>query len=214
MAKESGKYLLAFDTETGGLDPKESDILTAYFAIVDEEFKVVEELDLKLKPDDRFPIATEGALRVNKIDIHRHLEDPSTITYSEGKEAILGLIKKYHKKRGRYSNIRPFGQNIQFDIDFIQQHLISKKEWDSLIHYSKVDTKTVTDFLKDCGWFPQDLGTLGSVVSFLGLPSRSAHNAKEDVLMTIDVYKKILDIMASKKENSIQQDLIALLEDE
>ena len=43
------KLHVALDTETGGLDPKTSDLLTIYIGIADENFKVIDELDLKLK---------------------------------------------------------------------------------------------------------------------------------------------------------------------
>lgn len=209
-----GSYYFAFDTETGGLNPKEADVLTFYGAIVDDKLQVVEEIDLKLKPDNGMPRADAGALKVNGINLEKHLADPATITYSQAKPLIIALLKKYLKKRGRYSNIRPFGQNVPFDINFTQEHLIPKNEWDSILHYALVDTKTIVDFLKDVNWFPKDLGSLGSVVEFLGVPKRAAHNAKEDTLMTIDVYKKILEIMKSKKENGASQDLISLLEAE
>lgn len=205
---------MGFDTETGGLNHKKADVLTAYFAMLDEDLRIVDELDLKLKPDDRLPIADAGALRVNGIDLRKHLEDPETITYSEAKKKLVAFLKKYHKKTGRYNNIRPLGQNVQFDIDFVQEYLLPKEEWDSLFHYSKIDTKDRTDFLKDAKWFPEDLGSLGSVVDYLGLPKRAAHNAKEDTLMMIDVHKKLIEIVKGKKENSAGQDLISLLEAE
>lgn len=206
-------YYLPFDCETGGLDPQTADVLTLYIAVMDENFNIAEELDLKLKPDNgRLPIAESQALAVNKINLKNHLEDPSTITYSEAKEKVVAMVKKYLKKKGRYSNIRPLGQNVQFDIDFVQHYLIPKSEWNNMIHYAKIDTKTIVDFLKDCAWFPRDLGTLGTVVDFLQLPKGEAHNAKADTLMTVGVYKKILDIMKSKKEGGQSQDLISLLE--
>lgn len=207
-------FYIPLDTETGGLDPQTSDVLTIYIAVMDEEFKIVEELDLKLKPNDRFPVCEAGALKVNGIDVKKHLEDPNTITYSEAAEKIVNMLKKYLKKNGRYSNLRPLGQNIPFDLAYIWKHLIPKPEWDKIVHYGLTDTKPIVDFLKDCGWFPRDLGSLGSVVDYLNLPKRDAHNAKEDTLMCVDVYKKLLEIMKSKKENSGSQDIISLLEAE
>jgi len=209
------QFYLAFDSETGGLNPATADLLTWYGAILDEEFKLIEELYLKLKPDgDRMPIAEAGALRVNGINIAAHLADPETIPYSAGREKIIGMVRRYLKKNGRYSNIRPLGQNVQFDIDWTHQHLIPRDQWDSMIHYGKIDTKTICDFFKDAGWFPKELGTLGSIVEYLQLPKRAAHNAKEDTLMTVDVYKKYLEIMKSKKDGGQSQDLISLLEAE
>lgn len=207
-------YVMGFDTETGGLNPKKADLLTAYFCMLDDEMRIVDELDMKLKPDGRLPIADAGALRVNGIDLQKHLADPETITYSEAKVKLITFLKKYHKKTGRYNNIRPLGQNVQFDIDFTQEYLLPRDEWDGLLHYSKIDTKDRVDFLKDAGWFPRDLGSLGSVVEYLQLPKRGAHNAKEDTLMMVDVHKKLIEILKSKKENSSGQDLISLLEAE
>lgn len=204
------------DTETGGLDPKTSDLLTIYISVVDENFQILDELDLKLKPDgDRLPVTEAGAMRVNGIDLQKHLADSSTLTYSQAKEKIQEMLKKHLKKNGRYSNLVPLGHNIPFDLNFIWQHLMSKEEWEKFCHYRNIDTNPIIWLLKDSGWFPRDLGNLGSVVDFLSLPKRNAHTAKDDVLMTVDVYKKLLEIMKSKKESSGgTQDLISLLEAE
>lgn len=208
-------YYVAMDTETGGLSSDVADILTLYIAIVDENLKVVDELDLKLKPDgNRLPNAQAGALKVNGIDIHAHLEDPETIPYSEAKTKVIQLLKKYLKKSGRYSNLRPLGYNLMFDIDFVQAYVLPFEEWESLISYNKVDPKIIVNFLKDAGWFPSDLGTLVSVVKYFQLPMGEAHTAKADTLATIEVYKKLLDLMASKKDGGDSLDLISLLETE
>jgi DNA polymerase III epsilon subunit-like protein len=209
-------YYLAFDSETGGLNPHTADMLTLYMAIVDEDFRIIEELDLKLKPNDgRLPIAEAEALGINGIDLHKHLADPETISYGEAKEKIVAMIKKYLKKNGRYSNIRALGQNIQFDIDYLQKHILPKEEYDKLVHYGKVDTKICVDFLKDAGWFPKDIGNLGSMVSYLGISMGTAHTARADTLATVEVYKKLLELMASKKEGGSQKvDLISMLEAE
>lgn len=209
-------YYLAGDSETGGLNSKSSDLLTLYLSIVDENFKVIEELDLKLKPDnDRLPLADAEALKINGIDIHKHLEDPTTITYAEAKDKIVTMIKKYLKKSGRHSNIRPLFYNANFDIGFIQEHILPFKEWDSLINYNIVDPKVVINFLKDCRWMPSELGSLISAVKYFNIPmSGLAHTAKADTLATLEVYKKIIELMASKKEGGQNLDILSLLEAE
>ena len=204
----------AFDTETGGFDPNKADLLTFYAGFFDEEFRLLDEIDLKLKPDGRLPIAEAGALAVNKIDIQAHLANPETITYSEAKIKVITLIKKHLKKKGRFSNIRPLGYNVPFDIKWSQQHLIPQAEWDSLFHYKHIDVMQNVDFLKEAEWFPSDLGSLGTVVDYLQIPKRNAHSAKDDTLMTIDCYRFILNIMKEKKSNGNSQDLIFLLETE
>lgn len=210
----SDSYFVCMDSETGGLNPKEADILTLFMAVVDEEFKVIDELDLKLKPNDRLPIADAGALAVNKIDLQKHLSDPTTITYSEAKSNIISFVKKYLKKRGRYSNLIPLGQNVMFDLNFIWEHIVPKNEFEAIFSYNVEDTKTASLFLKRCGWLPQDVGTLKSLVEYFNIPKREAHEAKGDVHMTIDVYKALVLLMKSKKNNGNNQDLISLLESE
>lgn len=204
-----------FDSETGGFNPETADLLTYYMCILDEEFKMKEELYLKLKPNDgRLPIAEAQALEVNKIDIRAHLEDPETVTYSEGKKLLTDMIGRHLKRNGRYSNIIPLGYNVAFDLRWTFKHLVNADEWQKLMHYQDIDVMKNVCFLKDCGWFPKDLGRLESVVEYLQLPKRPAHNCKEDTLMTVDVHRKILEIMASKKDGGSAQDLISLLEAE
>lgn len=200
------------DAETGGKDPKTSDILTLYIAIADENFMILEDLNLKLKPDTGLPRAEAEALKVNNINLQEHLASPDIITYSEAKKQIVAMLKRHHKKIGKYNNIKPFGQNVQFDLNFIWEHLIPKEEWDKLLHYKVTDTMPCGDFLKDAGWFPSDVGSLTSMVDFFNLPKGTAHTAKDDVLMTIAVYKKMLEMMKNNKGQS--QDLISLLESE
>ena len=210
------QYFLCFDTETGGLSPESADLLTAYFAIADEEYKILDEIYLKLKPNsERLPIVESQALKINGIDIKAHLADPETISYDEGKEKLLAMIKKYLKKSGKYSNIRPFGYNILgFDIKWLQKYLLPENEWVKVLHYKTADVMQAVDFLKRVGWFPPELGSLNTVVEFLGLPKLDAHDAKNDVQMTISVDKKLKEIMAAKKDGGQSADLISLLEAE
>jgi DNA polymerase III epsilon subunit-like protein len=208
---------IPMDTETGGRNPKTTDLLTIYIAVMDAEFKILDELDLKVKPDGgRLPVCEQEALNVNKIDVAKHLADPETITYSEAKVKIVTMLKKHLKKTGRYSNLIPMGHNVPFDIGYLQHYILPQDEWEKILHYRIVDTMPVVNFLKDCGWFPRELSNLGSVVDYLGVPRRNAHSAKDDTLMCVDSYKAMLAIMASKKEGQVsqQQDLIALLEAE
>lgn len=206
---------MPFDSETGGVNENTADMLTLYTAIMDDEYKILDELYMKLKPDGgRLPIAEAQALAVNGIDLKAHLEDPETITYSEAKDKLVTMIKKHLVKKGRFSNISPYGYNVPFDKRWTQKHVLSQNEWEAMLHYKDVDVMQNVDMLKRAGWFPRDLGSLNTVVDFLGLPKRNAHNAKEDTLMTIDVDKKLQEIMRSKKDGGATQDLISLLEAE
>jgi DNA polymerase III epsilon subunit-like protein len=207
-------FFVAMDSETGGLNPKQVDVLSLYMAVTDEDFKVLEELDLKLKPNDRLPVVEGQAMAVNNIDIEKHLSDPNTITYLEAKKKIIAFAKKYLKKKGRYSNLIVLGQNVMFDLGFIWEHIVPKEEWETIFSYNVEDTKTASLFLKRCGWLPKEIGTLKSLVEYFDIPRREAHEAKGDVHMTLDVYKAMIALMKSKKEGGSSQNLISLLEAE
>jgi DNA polymerase III epsilon subunit-like protein len=209
----SDSYFMAMDSETGGLNTQ-FDVLTLYMSVVTEDFRVIDELDLKLKPDGRLPVCDPGAMAVNKIDLAKHLEDPNTVTYSEARLKIIAFAKKYLKKRGRYSNLTPLGQNVMFDLKFIWAYIVPETEWEGLFSYNVEDTKTAALFLKRCGWLPKEIGTLKSLVEHFNIPKRAAHEAKGDVGMTIDVYKAMTVLMESKKNGGSTQDIIALLESE
>lgn len=209
------QLFMPFDSETGGLDENKADLLTWYGAIMTEDYQILDEVYLKLKPDNgRLPIAEAGALKVNGIDIQEHLSDPETVTYSQGREIVMKMLKKHLQKNGKFSNITPFGYNVPFDIRWTQKHLIPSEDWLSTLHYKIWDVMQDVDFLKRAGWLPKELGSLTTVVDYLGVPKRGAHNAKEDTLMTVDVAKKVMELMKSKKDGGQSQDLISLLEAE
>lgn len=208
-------YLIPLDSETGGLDPKKADMLTFYMCVVDEDMKIVDELDLALKPNDgRIPIAEASALKVNKIDLQAHMARPDLVTYAEAGEKIKTMLKKYLKKNGRWSNLKVLGQNYQFDLEFIWEYLVPKDEWLSIVHHKGKDTMHWAELFISAGWWPSTAASLGPIVDYLGLPKRDAHNAKEDTLMCLDVYKAVIELMKSKKQNSGGQDIISLLEAE
>lgn len=210
----SESYFVCMDSETGGLRAKQADILTLFMAVTDENFKLIDELDLKLKPNEGLPRVEGQAMAVNKIDLEKHLADPNTVTYEEAKVKIIDFAKKYLKKRGRYSNLIVLGQNVMFDLKFIWEHIVPEEEWETIFSYNVEDTKTASLFLKRCGWLPKEIGTLKSLVEYFDIPKREAHEAKGDVHMTLDTYKAMIALMESKKNGGNSQDLIGLLEAE
>lgn len=210
-----GVIYVALDVESGSLIPSKGDLLTVYVGMFNEDFKLLEELDLKLKPNDgRLPVAEAGALKVNGIDLKSHIEDPSTITYNEARGKLLSMFGRHLKRNGRYSNLVPMAYNYDFDYRWLQYHVLTEEDWNSVLHYGKIDPKMCVDFLKSCSWLPPELGSLVSAADYFKVPKRNAHNAREDVFMMIDVYKAILDLMKSKKDGGQSQDLISLLESE
>ena len=193
-------HYLWYDCETGGTDPNRYSILTAYFAIYNEQFDKLDELELFLKPDEGDIKYVQESLEITGIDIKTHLEDPRTVTCSEGKDILLKFLEK-HKIKGKRRHYRPCGQNIAFDENFIMSQVVPEEEWRKLVHYRALDTLTILTFLQDLEFLPKDLGNLESQVEYFNIPKGRAHDAKEDIRMTVDVYRAYRKLLEDKKDN-------------
>lgn len=211
-------YYLWFDTETGGLESDRHSLLTAFFAICNENLDIIDELYLQLKPADLSELRVDpGAIAVHGIRPEVHIKDPKTITYEEGRKALLDFLSKNKPKDYyRKAYLMGSGHNIDFDKDFLWTQLLSKKDWSTYVSYKDLDTYKVVNFLKDCGIFPADLGKLTSLVDYFNIPKKQAHNAKGDVLMNIEVYRKIKELMQTKKRGmaaTIDSNLLEIVEE-
>jgi DNA polymerase III epsilon subunit-like protein len=193
-------HYLFFDCETGGLDCEKHSLLTAYFGVYNEDFNLIDDLNLQLKPSDiSLLCTTPEALKVTGINLEEHLADPQTITYEQGKVKLLELLERNKIPRKR-RHFRPCGQNIEFDINFLKTQLISDQEWRKYIHHNTIDTLRILTYLQDCGILPKDLGKLESMVRYFNIPMGQAHDAKEDIRMTVDVYKAMRKLIIDKKD--------------
>jgi DNA polymerase III alpha subunit (gram-positive type) len=187
------KYL-AFDTETGGLDPKESSLLTAYFAILDDNLNTIDSLSLKVKPDDGLFKANPEALAINKINLEEH--DAAAVTYQEAGAQLAKLIAKHSSK---YDKLTPIAHNIEFDLSFVYEHLLSKKLWENGVSYRKIDTAQIANFLKLAGLLDnKQQVNLGGLAETLGVQffGDGAHSAQADVEVMIGVlgqFKKLVN---------------------
>ena len=194
---------LWFDCETGGLDHSKHSLLTAYFAVCDQNQNIKDELYLQMKPEDETLLnVTKGAMDVNKIDLRAHLSDPETVTYSEANRRLRTLLER-NKIKGKRKHFIPCGHNVHFDKEFIWSQVMPKEQFEELVHYRTLDTSDICTFFKDVGIFPNDVGSLTSLVEFLGIPMGEAHNARGDILMNIEVYKAIKNLMKSRKTEMV-----------
>ena len=203
-------YFVAFDLETGGLDEKVNGILTGYFMVLDKDLTLIDELELAFRPPTDL-IIDAGALKANNIILEEHLARTDLVSYQEGAEKIAALLKKYKPKR---TKLRPLGYNISFDIKFITKQLIESKSWESLAHHAVADAFNIINFLKDVDFVPQELGNLTSVVKHFGINEGLFHTAKDDVKMSVEVYKKLREMIGNLRTNNGAQtlDLLEVIE--
>lgn len=187
---------LLMDLETGGLE-HENTILTGYFAFLDQNLNIIDELDLKLKPDTGKQYnVTEEALKVNGIVIEEH--DKTAIPESKGAEKLLKFLEK-NTNDGK-QKIMILGHNVQFDIEFIKARLIPQKVLTKFLdnkygRYTYMDTMAFGTLLQMTGRLPERLPrSLESFSEFFCIRTSNLHDAKVDCQTTVKVLKKMLEV--------------------
>lgn len=184
---------IALDTETGGVTP-ETSLLTAYLAVLDDAFHIVDEIDLKLKPEDGNYVVTAQALSINKINLVEH--DKVAMPYSKAKTPLYQFLEKNHQGE----KLIPLGHGVHFDVVRVRS-LISQGSWENFVSYRMLDTSIAARFLIAAGVLPKNLsGSLGSIVSHFGIKSKGdLHDARVDTLQTVSVLQELLNLVKDKK---------------
>ena len=96
---------------------------------------------------------------------------------------------------GVIEKLEPLGHNVVFDIIKIKDNLISEGSWLNYVSYRVQDTGTVGNFLKKQGKIPKEIsGNLSSYCAHFKVDNSNAHDAREDVKMTVAVYKEMLKL--------------------
>ena len=187
---------LAFDCETGGLGDDRS-LLTVYFVAMDENFRVLGELDLKIKPDDDEPYRVDGqGLEINGINLSEH--DKVAIPLKEARRQLYDFLAA-HKPEGS-GKLIPIGQNIWFDIGCVLRNLMRKKVWDQFVSYHPIDTAGIATVMKLIGIIPRSEKTrLTNLADIFGVKLKNAHNAKADTVATVKVLKAMLKALTKGK---------------
>jgi DNA polymerase III epsilon subunit-like protein len=199
---------LGFDLETGGLDKKRHTITEAYFAIWDESWVLIDELHLFLKNDKGEVHGEEEAFKVSGINPQELLANPDTVTYSEGRARLAAMLEN-HKVPGKRVHYKLLGQNIaMFDIPFMDEQgfFTSAHLKKGGVTHNPIDTTMIVTWLKEIGILPTNIGGLGTLVEYFGLPKATAHRAKNDVHMQKDVYVKLCQLFKNNSLNNVKQD--------
>jgi len=152
------KYLVV-DTETGGFDEKNHDLLSIGYIITTRTLRTIEKGEILVKANPKR--VTAKALEVNGINLKEHNKKANS--RREAVKKIKDIIKSH------WENNHPtlVGQNVPFDSRFMQAlfkstnqnfepdytYIDLKPLWQSLIAFGKVKTEnakqdTILDYLK------------------------------------------------------------------
>jgi hypothetical protein len=210
-------HYLGFDLETGGLNKEKHTITEAYFAIWDTDWILLEDLHLLLKNDNGEVIGEKEAFDITGINPEEHLNNPETLTYSEGRAKLLEMLSR-HKIPHKRNHYRFLGQNITaFDIPFMQaQGFLSEKQTKKAgIHHNTLDTTSIVTWLKQIDILPETVGSISSLIEYFELPKGTAHRAKDDVHMQKEIYIKLCNLIKQgtmANLGSQENDLLKIVE--
>lgn len=181
---------LALDVETGGIGTDKS-LLTAYFAVMDENMLILDELYLHTKPDDGIYKVTAESLRINGISLIDH--ESVAVPYKQAGSSLYSFLSK-HSAGGQYRMI-PIGHGVSFDIKFLCEKLISENSWKNHCSYRVRDTGILASALMDAGRIPTNVsGSLGSLLDYFKIkPEGNLHDAKTDAISSAKLYSRLLE---------------------
>jgi DNA polymerase III epsilon subunit-like protein len=184
--------LLFLDTETGGLDPAQTSLLSLGFAVRDVAAKkTLNKLELFVRHDPYQ--VTAGALNVNKIDLVEH----HAKAYKP--EQCIEMIKEFLYPYFKETQAVLAGHNVPFDIGFTK-HMFQQKGhlelYNGLFSHRSVDTLTIAQFLKDAGKLEVDRCSSSHLFRKFKIEVDGRHTAMGDCLATIDLYDNLLAVAA------------------
>lgn len=183
---------LGIDTETGGIVETETSLLTFYGGLFDKNLNYIKGINMAIQPDDGIFHVTGGAMRVNKINLHAHSK--GAIYYSKAQPHLINFLSE-SSQDGKVK-LKLFGQNVAFDQKYTWHHLVPKEIWDQFVSYRVHDTAGLAVELKELGLLPANVSTsLHGLCKYFGITNYNAHTAKEDVMATAQVLKKLRQLI-------------------
>lgn len=194
------KYLV-IDCETGGLDPKINPVLQIAMRLYDENGEVIITFNKVIDwsgPDQPIDVT---AITVNNYKFDAGFNPRS---------AAIELVD-FIAKVSKYKNVTLLGQNLQFDIDFIESFLNRQGfiNWKEPFRYRRLDTSAIAQFLVEVGILPYDMRfNLKAMYGYFfkdDIPE--AHNALGDVGATWKVYQALLELTRANTKRDRQSGL-------
>ena len=190
----------------GGLEREDYSLLTSYLLVTDDNFNVIGDLYLHLKPDDGIYKVCGEAMAVNKIDLAVH--DRIAITYKEGATKLYNWLKGLTED-GK-TKLTVVGHGVYGDVEWIIYHLMSRGSWEKFTSYRKLDTSAVCQFLKSCNMFPEDVsGSLTSLAKYFNIPvdENKAHDAKYDTELTFQVFMALRKLLLTPPISGLPEEI-------
>lgn len=189
----SNNLLVFLDTETGGLDPTNSSLLTAAYILYDTTAKkILNKLEFAVRHDPY--LVSAGALNTNKIDLVQHH------AIAAKPEQCIEMTKEWLYPYYKDQPANLVGHNVAFDVGFTRQMYKDQGHVDlfgKLFSHRITDTMGIAQFLKDAGKLAVDRCSLTHLLRHfnISVEVKDRHTALGDALATLSLYEKLLEVV-------------------
>lgn len=183
------------DTETGGLDPLKTDLLTV--GIVEWKDKIITRTkELKIARD--VYRVTPKAMAINKIDLKYF--NTSGFGYYTPYEAMKAFIEFIGGNNIHGQKKVVAGHNVAFDIGFINEQLFkaNHNNINDYIDCHTIDTAAILKALHAAGKVPEDISRLSKALDYFRIyvGEGERHTALGDAILTAKLFNKLLDVIS------------------
>ncbi len=180
--------VLFVDTETGGVDPKETSLLSIGLVIWHNK-KIVDKKEILLK-EDIIKITPE-AFKINKIDLNEITEKGRC-----SKDAINDILE-FSKNHFSSKSLIPLGgHNTNFDANFIKYLFRnSNMNFNKYFSYRYIDTASILKYLFLAKKLDRELSSLGEAIDYFNISVNKRHSALEDALATAKLFSILIDLI-------------------
>ena len=185
------QHYLVIDTETGGLDKYKHSLIEIGAIVYDSSMKEIDRFhsmwDIK---DDPTKLQTLYALKLNK-----YFERENQVI-DTGEEAAEKFVKWLVSISEKYNPIIA-GQNISFDIGFIDEFLaeFGYEEWTGIFGNNKIDTLMLGKVLQITGKIKTKRLSLKYLAEEFKVKNVDEHTALSDIETTAEILKAMLDLV-------------------
>jgi DNA polymerase III alpha subunit (gram-positive type) len=180
VIEKTHNHYLFVDLETGGLYPTKHPILQVAAVITDLDFKVQSYFMSYLKPHPELEVS-EQALSINRLNWDDLQNAPAEEIVAQALQQFTGICGQ----KARFA-----GYNCQFDLEFLSHMWKRQNTLDMPYQVPWLDIYSAAKSkLGNNAGLPNF--KLASVASHFGVRVDGAHDALQDLLMTIEIAKQL-----------------------
>lgn len=174
------------DSETTGLRAGYHEIIQLAFVVFDNDLEPTGQKFTSYVVPTRPYAFSEEAQRVNQIDISKI---PSVLTPNIVRASFMEWVNNNFPDH----KISPLGHNYTFDKRFYEL-FFTVDLYEKMFHHRFEDSMIVARFLKSAGKLKCGAG-LAKLCEEFNIVRRKEHDAYEDALATLKVYKKLIELI-------------------